>query len=72
MISLSVNIEGDARISLLAPKDLQRLTRRAGTKVQQAVKENFESLPGERFYKDAADATRLEMQGDAALISVEQ
>ncbi|MDO5464747.1 MAG: hypothetical protein Q4F40_07415 [Akkermansia sp.] len=71
MISLSVNIEGDARISLLAPKDLQHLTRHAATKVQQAVKENFESLPGERFYKDAADATRLEMQGDAALISVE-
>lgn len=70
MISLSVNIEGDARISLLEPKDLQRLTRHAGTKVQQAVKENFESLPGERFYKDAAEATRLEMQGDAALITV--
>lgn len=70
MISLSVNIEGDARISLLEPKDLQRLTRHAGTKVQQAVKKNFESLPGERFYKDAAEATRLEMQGDAALISV--
>ena len=71
MISLSVNIEGDARLALLEPKDLQRLTRHAGTKVQQAVKENFKSLPGERFYKDAADATRLEMQGDAALISVE-
>lgn len=70
MISLSVNIEGDARISLPEPKDLQRLTRHAGTKVQQAVKKNFESLPGERFYKDAAEATRLEMQGDAALISV--
>lgn len=70
MISLSVNIEGDARISLLEPKDLQRLTRHAGTKVQQAVKKNFESLPGERFYKDAAEATRLEMQGDAALITV--
>ena len=27
-------------------------------------------MPGERFYKDAAEATRLEMQGDAALISV--
>lgn len=31
MISLSINIEGDARISLLAPKDLQRLTRHDGT-----------------------------------------
>ena len=71
MISLSINIEGDARLTLLAEKDLQRLTRRAGTKVQQAVKENFESLPGERFYKDAADATRLQMHGEAALLTVE-
>lgn len=71
MISLSINIEGDARVTLLVEKDLQRLTRRAGTRVQQAVKENFESLPGERFYKDAADATRLDMQGDSAIISVE-
>ena len=33
--------------------------------------ENFESLPGERFYKDAAAATRLDMHGDDAIITVE-
>lgn len=71
MIQLSVNIELEDRLVLLPLKDLQRLTRHAGTKVQQAVKQNFESLPGEKFYKDAAEATRLDMQGDCALISVE-
>ena len=66
MISLSINIEGDARLALLEEKDLQRRHQGAA-----GGEENFESLPGERFYKDAATDTLLDMHGDAAIITVE-
>ena len=55
---LIFDIEGDARQALLEEKDLQRLTRPRGQGAAGG-EENFESLPGERFYKDAAAATRF-------------
>lgn len=71
MIELMVKIEGEIPKRLLREQDVERLNARAAGKMQRAVVENFESLGGERFYKDAADATRLERHGAEAEIRVE-
>lgn len=71
MIELMVKIVGEIPKRLLREEDVERLNARAAGKMQRAVVENFESLGGERFYKDAADATRLERHGAEAEIRVE-
>lgn len=71
MIELMVKIVGEIPKRLLREQDVERLNARAAGKMQRAVVENFESLGGERFYKDAADATRLERHGAEAEIRVE-
>lgn len=72
MIELKVKIEGELPKRMLREADVERLNGRAAGKMQRAVVENFEGLGGERFYKDAAEATRLERQGAEAEIRVEQ
>lgn len=71
MIELMVKIVGEIPKRLLREQDVEQLNARAAEKMQRAVVENFESLGGERFYKDAADATRLERHGAEAEIRVE-
>lgn len=71
MIELIVKIVENERLISLRGKDIERMNTRAARKVQRAVQENFESLPGERFYKDAADATRVSESGATAMIYVE-
>ena len=71
MIELIVKIVENERLISLRGKDIERMNTRAARKVQRAVQENLESLPGERFYKDAADATRVGERGATAMIYVE-
>lgn len=71
MIELMFKIEGSVPERLLRERDVERLNARAAGKMQRAVVENFEGLGGERFYKDAARATRLERHGAEAEVRVE-
>lgn len=72
MIELMVKIVGELPRRLLRQEDVEKLNEHAAGKMQRAVVENFESLGGERFYKDAADATRMERHGAEAEIRVEK
>lgn len=71
MIELMFKIEGSVPERLLRETDVEQLNERAARKMQRAVVENFEGLGGERFYKDAARATRLERHGAEAEVRVE-
>lgn len=71
MIELMVKIVGELPKRLLRETDVEKLNARAAGKMQRAVVENFEGLGGERFFKEAAEATRLERHGAEAEIRVE-
>lgn len=68
-LSIKINIPGLCR---LEPDGLRQACRAAGNGVAEQVRRHFRALPGERFWNEAADATRVEESGRDIEVWVEK
>lgn len=68
-LSLKMNLPALCR---LEPQDRREACKAAGNGAAERVRERFRSLPGRRFWQEAADATRVETGGRDIEVWVEK